>query len=80
MSLIQILISVISATAAAVIASNKVVKDNEHRFTTLEAQAIQNKTNIAEQSIKIDQILSAVQTMQLNCVAMHSGARMENRQ
>jgi hypothetical protein len=80
MSVIQIFISVISATAAAVIASNKVVKDNEHRFTSLEAQAIQNKNNIAEQSIKIDQILSAVQIMQLNCVAMHPGARMENRQ
>lgn len=78
-ALIQIVISIVSATIAAVYASNKVVRDNEHRFTRLEGIAETNKANIAEQWIKLDKIMDAVNQIQMNCIALHP-ERRENKQ
>lgn len=62
-------ISTGSAVVAAVTAVNKIVKENEHRFTVLETGAINRQAMIDAQGAKLDKIMDAVTAIQSNCIA-----------
>lgn len=58
-----------SAVIAAVSAANKVIKENEHRFTVLETGAVVRQAMIDAQGVKLDKIMDCVSSIQSNCIA-----------
>ena len=71
--IIQVLLTTAIATGSAVIAAvsaaNKVIKENEHRFTSLEIGAVNRQAMIDAQGIKLDKIIDCVSSIQSNCIA-----------